>query len=144
MGGLLNLPNELLLLVFVDLDETTLCSLAILSRRVHFLALSVYFSRHGILDLEVSKSLDLCDDKMDALHGLRISLFITGIHLKRIVCKFNYKQKDKLLNQVSGVARLITKLASVEEVTLDFANVHHWILRYDGEIFFFNCLTTSA
>jgi len=121
--GLLRLPNEILLLVFEQLEDE-LYSLALLSRRLHHLALPVYLAHHGMS--ASGGELKLFDQNLSALlQGLTIALFSPA--LKRLsytsyTLSF-YKPETTFLTEVRGVVRLVSKLSRVDEALLDFANV---------------------
>jgi len=128
--SLLHLPNELLLLIFEHLGEDELYSLSLLSRRLHHAALPICLVRCGLWKSNLSQEkLVLFADQVltpkqkRGLLRLRISLDITS--LKCITCDFHFPG-NTLLAEVRFLRRLMEKLRSVEEVTLDFDNSLQW------------------
>ena len=109
--GLLHLPNELLLEIFEDLSDDTLYQLAVICRRLHFLALPLVFKHHELNP--TSGRCALYREEMRALPALRMSLSVTS--LISIRCCFN---APTLINESYELYRLISRLTSIKDVKL--------------------------
>jgi hypothetical protein len=121
---LLSLSTELLLLILDNVHTAGLLALSRTSRRLHYLALPTYLSRHGISN-PASRNLVLEGRAVCALPGFQISLFITSLdHL-------SYKFKGihpHFAREVTQLLRFITKLTQVSEVVLDLRNIDfRWV-----------------
>lgn len=118
--GLLDLPNELLLQI-LDLLQSELYTLALVSKRLHHLALPIYLARNGMSPF--SGELILFDDRsQEVLQALSVALFRPA--LKRIHCTFNFcGPKKELVQNVREVVRLASKLSRIDEVHFDFIHI---------------------
>ncbi|KAJ6542011.1 hypothetical protein DFH09DRAFT_990995 [Mycena vulgaris] len=123
--GILNLPTELLVRVFENppLPTETLYSVALVCRRLHFIALPIYFSRSGMNydSNSGSNSLVICmsPDRHDVLGALQMALFIPQID--DITCVFPHPSCTSIfpiLPHLHRLRRFITRLPSVKHVTL--------------------------
>ena len=116
---LLSLTTELLLLILDNSHTSTLLALSRTSRRLHYLALPVYLSRHGIQD-PASRKLVLENHAVQALPGLHTSLFFTSLdHL-------SYKFRGihpQFTREVNQLLRFVTRLTQVDKVILDLGNI---------------------
>src|SRR5262245_26040592 len=104
---LVDLPNELLLIIFAHLSSDDLYSLAVLCRRLHLIALPIYLSAHGIEDPQDFVSpgkeratLLLNSVQLKALPGLRLA-FISP-RIKSIVCLFDSRRSQWQMRSSSG------------------------------------------
>ncbi|KAJ7119626.1 hypothetical protein C8R44DRAFT_788551 [Mycena epipterygia] len=115
--SLLSLPNELLVIIFENpkFPVDYLCVLAVLCRRLHFLALPIYFSRHGM----PSPSKLAVINSVDMLAALRMALFISS--MEDITCIFPHPSCTSifpLLPHLRRFRRFISRFSSVKRVTL--------------------------
>ncbi|KAF7293215.1 hypothetical protein HMN09_01199700 [Mycena chlorophos] len=120
-AGLLSLPNELLIPVFENPSFPTeyLCLLATLSRRLHFVALPIYFRRHGMPDPSKYASFTLTNDGQDMLAALNMALYLTSI--EEIHCVFPHPSCSSILPLIPHVKRVtnfISRFPSVKRVSL--------------------------
>jgi hypothetical protein len=121
---LLSLSTELLLLILENVHTAGLLVLSKTSRRLHYLALPTYLSRHGINN-PASRNLVLESRAVCALPGFQISLFITSLdHL-------SYKFKGvhpHFAREVNQLLRFVSRLTQVTEVVLDLRNIDsRWV-----------------
>ncbi|KAJ7471950.1 hypothetical protein FB451DRAFT_1251488 [Mycena latifolia] len=119
--SLLSLPNELLIIIFENprFPVDYLCLLAVLCRRLHFLALPIYFARSGMPDPSKNVVVTLHDDGMDMLAALRMALFISS--MEDITCVFPHPSCTSifpLLPHVRRFRRFVSRFPSVSRVTL--------------------------
>ncbi|KAK6980982.1 hypothetical protein R3P38DRAFT_3117017 [Favolaschia claudopus] len=123
-----DLPDELIISTFEDptFSVESLYFMALLSRRLHRIALAIYFSRHKI-DLTTKKlTVHLkADDSFDTLSFLRLSSHIDS--LESLSCTIPHPSCTVIhpvLNQMSRLLSLISRLSSIGEVILIFADGH--------------------
>ncbi|KAJ7460248.1 hypothetical protein FB451DRAFT_1563333 [Mycena latifolia] len=120
--GLVDLPTELLLKIFeYPIPTDTLYSLAFLCRRLHFIALPLYFSRHGVDSIPNSVVIDMRTDRRDVLTALQTALFIP--ETPNITCFFPHSSCTSiflLLPHLRRLERFISRLPFVNDVTLRF------------------------
>ncbi|KAF7365982.1 hypothetical protein MVEN_00474100 [Mycena venus] len=99
--------------------------LALLSRRLHFIALPIYFARNGI-DLETkTATIELETDRLDPLSALKICLFLSS--MDHISCVFPHPSCYSIvlvLAQMKRFQTFILRLAYVKTVTL-YLDPHH-------------------
>ncbi|KAJ6524453.1 hypothetical protein DFH09DRAFT_187118 [Mycena vulgaris] len=119
--SLLSLPNELLIVIFQNpkFSLDNLCLLAVLCRRLHFLALPIYFARNGMPTPSKSALITLREDGMDMLAALNMALFISSI--EDITCVFPHPSCTSifpLLPHVRRFRKFICRFPSVKKVTL--------------------------
>ncbi|KAJ6595127.1 hypothetical protein DFH09DRAFT_159014 [Mycena vulgaris] len=104
--GILDLPTEIL----VDILENptfpidTLYALASLSRRLHFIALPIYFSRHGMPSTPNSVVITMRMNRKDLLSALQIALFIPQID--SITCIFPHPSCTSIFPILPHLRRL--------------------------------------
>jgi hypothetical protein len=79
--GILDLPTEILVEILDSptFPSETLYALALLCRRLHFLVLPMYFSRHGTISTPNSIVISMRTDRRDLLSALQTALFIPQI-----------------------------------------------------------------
>ncbi|KAJ6480453.1 hypothetical protein C8R45DRAFT_1005452 [Mycena sanguinolenta] len=136
--SLVDLPTELLMITFEHpaFPSEALFHLAGLSRRLHFIALPVYFSRQGIDLTTKSVTITFARSGLDPLSALRICLFLPS-ELDSLIC--NFPQEDHrlsiylLLGQMRRLSTFLSRLTSVKVVKLDLC------YRQDG-----GCLATGS
>ena len=115
--GLLDIPDELLLCIFVDLTADKLLTLAVLCRRLHYISLPLYFNRHGLVDPEdrdkISlKAIHIFPQDWALVRALRLALFIKS--LKQFFCA------PRNIEDVRAAIQLIQRLDGIAFLTLEF------------------------
>ncbi|KAJ7264771.1 hypothetical protein C8J57DRAFT_1623727 [Mycena rebaudengoi] len=126
--GFLDLPDDVLLMVFAHLDSE-LYSVSRMTRRLHLLALPIYFSQNGIDDPTTSCNFGLVNHPTggDILSALNSALFLDQI--KAVSCQL-HSWGDSIACYLHNIERLtvfLEKFPSVTDVSLyfsDLANVH--------------------
>ncbi|KAK7050110.1 hypothetical protein R3P38DRAFT_2861998 [Favolaschia claudopus] len=123
-----DLPDELIISIFEDPEFSveSLYFMALLSRRLHRIALAIYFSRHKI-DLNTKKLTVYlkADDSLDTLSFLRLSLHIDS--LEYLSCTIPHPSCTVIhpvVNQMNRLRSLISRLSSIGQVVLIFADGH--------------------
>ncbi|KAJ6459675.1 hypothetical protein C8R45DRAFT_1221380 [Mycena sanguinolenta] len=121
MAGLLDLPPEILVSILEDpaVSDTTVCFLSLVCRRLHFVALPVYFSRHGLTPSSKSIVITMREDRRDLLAALNSALFIPDT--ENIECIFPHPSCISIFPLLVHLTRLesyISRLPSVKRVTL--------------------------
>ncbi|KAJ7782696.1 hypothetical protein B0H16DRAFT_1802244 [Mycena metata] len=119
--SLLSLPNELLITIFENpkFPVDYLCTLAVLCRRLHFLALPIYFARNGMLEPFKSAFIPLATDGQDMLAALNMALFISS--MEEITCVLPHPSCTSifpLLPHLRRLRKFISRISSVKRVTL--------------------------
>ncbi|KAJ7498717.1 hypothetical protein FB451DRAFT_7458 [Mycena latifolia] len=115
---LLDLPDELLLLILEHLDPNALLYLAMLSRRLHYISLPMYFMHYGMDNPAEKAEFTMLDSRRDPLTALQMALFIPAItHLS---CSWpHYETSVHLLfPHIRRLRVLFARLAFVRKVTL--------------------------
>lgn len=118
-AGLLDLPNEILLLLLehVELDWD-LFIIASLSKRLHYLALPLFFARNGVSPF--AGELILFDSRSYAvLRALSIALFKPA--LKCLRCTFDFAKP----RNICRLRHLVESLSWIEEVYVNFMDTTH-------------------
>ncbi|KAJ6598844.1 hypothetical protein DFH09DRAFT_16659 [Mycena vulgaris] len=141
---LLDLPNEVILPILCHLDTDALLYLAILCRRLHYIALPLYFTRVGMDDPTQNATFDVLDSRRDALSALQMALFIPAI--TELSCSFPHYETSihHIFPHIRRLRFLLTRLAFVRKVTLilDTPGSHYsvshrgvktWVLEF-GEL----------
>ncbi|KAJ7277887.1 hypothetical protein C8J57DRAFT_175252 [Mycena rebaudengoi] len=126
--GFLDLPDDVLLMVFAHLDSE-LYSVSRMTKRLHLLALPIYFSQNGIDDPTTSCNFGLVNHPTggDILSALNSALFLDQI--KAVSCQL-HSWGGSIACYLYNIERLtvfLEKFPSVTEVSLylsDLANVH--------------------
>ncbi|KAK7028341.1 hypothetical protein R3P38DRAFT_920864 [Favolaschia claudopus] len=118
---LLSLPNELLIIIFENpkFPVDHLATLSLLCRRLHFLALPIYFARSGMPSPTKSAHIHLSKDGHDMLAALTMALFITS--MEDITCIFPHPSCTSvlpLIPHLNRFRRFVAKFPSVGRVTL--------------------------
>ncbi|KAJ7228476.1 hypothetical protein GGX14DRAFT_554571 [Mycena pura] len=116
---LLDLPNELILLILLaDLPSDALLCLASLCRRLHYLALPLYFASYGMDDPTQSVNVVMLDNQQDPLSALQMALFISSI--TQLSCSLPHYESSiyPLGPHIRRLRALVTRLESVREVTI--------------------------
>ncbi|KAF7341300.1 hypothetical protein MVEN_01866200 [Mycena venus] len=121
LAGILDLPTEILVAIFDNprVSDSTLRSLANVCRRLHFIALPVYFSRNGLTPSSDLLDLSLRSDGHDLLGVLQTALFTP--ETQNITCHFPHPDCTSIYPLLSHLKRLekyISRLPSVKVVKL--------------------------
>ncbi|KAF7378217.1 hypothetical protein MSAN_00246500 [Mycena sanguinolenta] len=131
--SLVDLPTELLISTFEHpaFPSEALFHLAVLSRRLHFITLPIYFSRQGIDLTTKCVTITFARRKLDLLSALKICLFLPS-ESDTLVCNFPHREHRLSIYLLLGQMRRLTafimsRLTSVKAVTLDLC------YRQDGE-----------
>ncbi|KAJ7856330.1 hypothetical protein B0H13DRAFT_2078914 [Mycena leptocephala] len=119
--GILDLPTEILVKILEDymVPNNTLYALGVLCRRLHFISLPIYFSRHGITATSKSLDIDMRTDRRVLLAVLLMALFTPPI--ENITCIFPHPDCTSIFPILLHLKRLqdyITRLPAVKHVTL--------------------------
>ena len=124
--GILDLPNEIIVFILEDLEDDELFSLALLSRRLHHLALPIYLSRNGISSRSSSQLLLFDDRSNSILKALNTALFKPTLNSLSctLLC---YKQPDDSFRQLLMVNRLLGKVSTLREARITFDKVNHLV-----------------
>ncbi|KAF7361398.1 hypothetical protein MSAN_01172900 [Mycena sanguinolenta] len=118
---LLSLPNEVLIIIFENpkFPVDYLAILAVLCRRLHFLALPIYFARYGMPSPTKSAVVHLAHDGQDMLAALNMALFINS--MEDITCIFPHPSCTSVLPLLPHLRRFrkfVSRFPSVNRVTL--------------------------
>ena len=122
IAGILDLPNEIIIFILEELEDDDLFSLALLSRKLHHLALPIYLSRNGISSQPGSQLL-LFDDRSNSIFkALNTALFRPT--LNSLLCTlFYHRRPDDLFRQLLMVNRLLGKVSTLHEASVSFDKV---------------------
>ncbi|KAJ6519078.1 hypothetical protein C8R45DRAFT_1204331 [Mycena sanguinolenta] len=137
--GILRLPNEMLIQIFeVDPGDPGVFSISTLCRRLHYLALPVYLTAHGVPDPQtlLSEDLILLSTQLHLLGPLQTALFIRS--LKHLSCSFplssahlqHFSRKEHGFHNnlffylVRRLTAFLANLERVNEVTLEFQRAY--------------------
>jgi hypothetical protein len=117
-----SLPTEILLRVLRSVEQNDLLSLSRLSKRLHYLALSLYFERHDIKNLRDGIFASFVPGE-SCLPGLRIALFVdTTVQLD-----FRFRSfPDGIIKDMPEAIYLVSKFSRVESVGLNFGSIYMW------------------
>ncbi|KAJ6483420.1 hypothetical protein C8R45DRAFT_1001286 [Mycena sanguinolenta] len=122
--GLLDLPTEVLVSICECLPTASLCYLAKLSRRLHFIALLIYFPGTKV-DFEAKSAVCTLDgyEEVDLLAALQMCVFVHS--LEYFKCILPYHGSDPsivpFLRRLKRIENFISRLSSVKKVTLFLA-----------------------
>ncbi|KAJ7309412.1 hypothetical protein DFH08DRAFT_974664 [Mycena albidolilacea] len=128
LASIADLPNELLVDIFEypTFPTEALYFLALLCRRLHLVALPIYFSRNGIHLEKKSATITLGTDKWDSLSALQICLFISS--MEHVSCIFPHPSCTTVFPIIAQMKRLrtfISQLSFVGKVTLNLDSTGH-------------------
>ncbi|KAJ7300799.1 hypothetical protein DFH08DRAFT_1090466 [Mycena albidolilacea] len=129
------LPTEVLLLVF-DLLDYELFSLAILCRRLHFLALPIFLERHSIPDPCDTTRLHLkwMPSSDPIVRALTVALFIPSI--KHLTCVFSdYMYAHRRVESIKRLTRLVRRLETVQTLSLNFLPNYYLRQRFTQPVY---------
>ncbi|KAK2464294.1 hypothetical protein APHAL10511_003751 [Amanita phalloides] len=122
--NLLSLNTEVILLLLNKCLAVDLIAISQTSRRLHYIAMSLYLTRFGVKNGLQAKEVHLEGRCMHALHGLQSSLAIPG--LDRLSVKFN--DGIYFAQEIRHLISFISRSACIREVTLHFANIDsRWV-----------------
>ncbi|KAG2356257.1 hypothetical protein BDR07DRAFT_468688 [Suillus spraguei] len=76
MHHLLDLPSELLCHISKNLANDELLVLCIVSKQLHFAALTVYFDRFAGVNVPTNAPASICQPTLAALRGLLLALWV--------------------------------------------------------------------
>ena len=120
-----DLPTEILCKIFEGFTVYNLFNVSLVSRRLHYVALPLYFSRLGLSDtLCPSPTIVLQKNSLKALPGLQVSTFITSV--KKLSCTFCPPGRV-LLKDMARLIDFIDRVSHIEEVVFDFADFDYWV-----------------
>jgi hypothetical protein len=111
-----DLPTELILLIAQDLGNVDLVSLAVLCRRLHHIALPIYFKRHGVQDIRGNLKVAFVNGY---LPGLKVALSLDSAR----EMEFMFPNSPHLHRNMREAAHLITRFTKLDEVRLNFWNL---------------------
>ncbi|KAF8128048.1 hypothetical protein K438DRAFT_1948900 [Mycena galopus ATCC 62051] len=122
MAGLLDLPTELLIDILENptFPTETLYALSLLCRRLHFIALPIFLSRHGFAPDSIAVTIQIREDGRDLLAALQSSLLPT--QPQSLTCVFPHPSCTSifpLLPHIERLEKYISCLPSVQHVTLE-------------------------
>ena len=113
-------------MIFQDAATDDLYSLSLSSRRLHYVILPMYLSRHGILD--PAEYLKISDNKFRVITTLLISSNLKTIN--RLECEFSDIEIPRPnnstcrfmgpLEEMTSMERLLSKLLHVDYLSIDF------------------------
>ncbi|KAJ7291797.1 hypothetical protein C8J57DRAFT_1458504 [Mycena rebaudengoi] len=125
LAGILDLPTEILARIFENPTFPThsLYYLALLSRRLHFVALPIYFARNNINYGSGSVVISMGTGNWDILSALQSALFISTMEdITCILPHLSCSSTSPFLFHLARVRRFISRFPSVKKVTLQFAS----------------------
>jgi hypothetical protein len=113
---LLDFPNEILLLILEQVElDWDLFTLASISKRLHYLALPLFFARNGVSPF--AGELILFDSRSYAVfRAVSIALFRPA--LKRLRCTFDFAKPEN----IHRLRHLVENLSWIEEVYVNFTD----------------------
>ena len=110
---IIDLPNEILIMIFEDLTESDLYNLALLCRRLHPVALSLYFEKREVFIYSNGGDLSIRHNTLD-MAAVRLALFVHS--LSSLYCRVSANNKRKTCH----LQRLILRMSEVSTVHIDF------------------------
>ena len=123
LATLPDLPNELLLTIFHDLDNQTLFNLGLICRRMNTVALGYFFSRNDIQDpgggYFLPNRLDL---PIQIIPALRSALFVHDLQNFEFVLN---PRGEIMREEVTDLCVLAARLRSMQRFKLSFRNMDH-------------------
>ena len=124
LATLPDLPNELLFIIFHDLDNQTLFNLGLTCRRMNTVALEKFFSRNNIQDpgggyFHPNKS----DLPIQTIPALRSAFFVHDLRIFDFV--LNPRAK-RMREELTDLYALAVRLRSIQRFKLSFQNMDHY------------------
>ncbi|KAJ7748347.1 hypothetical protein B0H16DRAFT_1888446 [Mycena metata] len=131
-----DLPTEILTHILDDplVSLDALYSLALLCRRLHLIALSVYFSRHEMTSVSRSLQIQMAENR-DLLAVLQMALFLPDVDdLTFIFPHPSCVSISPILRELRRVETYLSRFHSVKGVTLQLDEPHSVCLSVGDEI----------
>jgi hypothetical protein len=127
LATLPDLPNELLLIVFQDLDNQSLFNLGLTCRRMNTVALNHFFSKNDIQDpgggYFLPNPFNKPDLPIQTIPALRNALFVYNLRIFDFV--LNPRAK-KMREEVTDLYVLAARLRSIKIFKLSCRNMDHY------------------
>ncbi|KAJ7583188.1 hypothetical protein C8J56DRAFT_203458 [Mycena floridula] len=127
-ADLLDCPDEIILRVVENNDAIELYVLSLVCRRLHYICLPLFLSRHRVRNPKESVDITLSvkREEVDIISGLRLALFITSI--RHIGFSYSpYINCDSGLNtfcsQLGRFHDLLAKLTVVDEIDIELGRL---------------------
>ncbi|KAJ7036022.1 hypothetical protein C8F04DRAFT_954300 [Mycena alexandri] len=130
------LPTEILAYILKDplISLETLYSLALLCRRLHLIALSIYFSRHELTSISRSLHIPMQTEGRDLLTVLETTLFLPDVDDFTFIFPHpSCVSILPILRELQRVENYISRLHSVKGVTLQLDQPHSVCLSVGNE-----------
>ncbi|KAJ7574309.1 hypothetical protein C8J56DRAFT_979343 [Mycena floridula] len=130
--SLLDFPDEVLLSIFNhSILFTELYSLALLSKRLHYICLPLFLALHGISNPELECNLVVLQDNaaVDALSALGIALYLNGrssiqhlsfSYIPRSYCRYD---SQKFNHHIGRLLHLLHRVAAVRTVSISVGRI---------------------
>ena len=115
---IIDLPNEILLLVFEAMDSPDLYITSFVSRNFHHIALPIYLARYGVSASAETDLILFNDWSPEALRAAHAALFLPSVNRVKCVIDF-YKPFEHVRREVHAFRRFLGKLASVREIHIE-------------------------
>ncbi|KAJ7836135.1 hypothetical protein B0H14DRAFT_3460880 [Mycena olivaceomarginata] len=118
--GFVDLPTELLLMIFDFLHDELFC-LSLLCRGLHFLALPIFLERNSIVNPCETTLVDfgmMRSPSDTVLRALTVALFVPSI--KQLTCVFPSTYTFRRVDNIWRVTRLMRRMTTVENLSLEF------------------------
>ena len=127
LATLPDLPNELLFIIFHDLDNQSLFNLGLTCRRVNTVALNYFFSKYDIHDPGGGYFLPNPFNKLDLpiqiIPALRHAFFVHSFRIFEFVLNPGAK---RMREEVADLYVLAARLRSINMFKLSFQNMDHY------------------
>jgi hypothetical protein len=117
-AGLLDLPTETILQIIENLTHLDLLSLAVLCRRLHYIALPFYFQGHGVQNLQGNLKVAFHDRSLQGnyLPGIRIALFLDSAREIEVI----FRRSPYFFRDMKEAAYLVSRFTRLDHVKLNF------------------------
>jgi hypothetical protein len=127
LATLPDLPNELLFIIFHDLDNQCLFNLSLTCRRMNTVALNHFFSKNDIQDPGGGHFLPNPFNKSDlpiqTIPALRSALFVHNLRIFDFVLN---SRAERMCEEVADLYVLAARLCSIKTFKLSFRNMDHY------------------
>ena len=111
---IIDLPNEILIMISEDLTEFDLYNLALLCRRLHLVALSLYFEKRSLFIYRNGGEISIDHNTLD-MAAVRLALFVHS--LSSLYCQVSASNK----RQTCHLQRLILRMSVVSTIHIEFS-----------------------